>query len=136
MPTRSGEERRRGLGAAAKSVSEHLSSIVRLELELATIELKKKVASLGIGIGLGVGAAVFFFYMIGFGLAAIAAGLATAVSTWLALLIVTGGLLVLAGLLGFFAMRKINNGTPPVPEQAIEEAKLTTDALKSDGAPT
>jgi hypothetical protein len=30
-------------------------------------------------------------------------------------------------------MRAIKAGTPPVPEQAIEEAKLTTDALKGDG---
>jgi uncharacterized membrane protein YqjE len=136
MPTRSGEGRQRGLGAAARSVSEHLSSIVRLEIELATKELKQKVASIGVGIGLGVGAAVFFFYMLGFGLATIAAGLATAMSWWLALLIVTVGLLLLAALLGFLAMRKINKGTPPVPEQAILEAKLTTDALKSDGATT
>ena len=135
MPIRSGEERPRGLGAAAKSVSEHLSSIMRLEIELATAELKKKIASLGVGIGLGVGAAVFLFYMVGFGLATIAAGLATTMSTWLALLIVTVGLLLLAGLLGFLAKRKIDKGTPPVPEQAIEEAKLTTEALKRDGHP-
>jgi hypothetical protein len=31
------------------------------------------------------------------------------------------------------AVRRIKRGTPPVPEQAIEEAKLTTEALKSDG---
>ena len=132
MPTRGGEGRQRGLGAAAKSVSEHLSSIMRLEIELATIELKRKVASLGIGIGLGIGAAVFFFYMIGFGLATIAAALATTMSTWLALLIVTGALLLVAGLLGLLALRKITKGTPPVPEQAIREAQLTQTALKSD----
>ena len=39
-------------------------------------------------------------------------------------------LFVLAGLLGLLALRAIKKGTPPVPEQAIREAKLTTEALK------
>ena len=60
----------------------------------------------------------------------IAAALATFLSTWLALLIVTLGLLALAALLGVLALKKIKKGTPPVPEQAIREAKLTTEALK------
>lgn len=133
MPTRETDGRRPGVGQAARNVSEHLSSILRLEVELATMELKRKVAALGIGIGLGLGALVFLVFMLGFALATIAAALATAVATWLALLIVTAALLLLAGLLGFLALKSITKGTPPVPEQAIREAKLTTDALKSDG---
>lgn len=123
----------RSLGASAKEVAEHASSLVRLELELATLELKRKVMALGVGIGLGVGAAVLAVFALGFGLATIAAALATFISTWLALLIVTLGLLLLAGLLGVLALGRIKAGTPPVPEQAIREAKLTTAALKSDG---
>jgi hypothetical protein len=46
---------------------------------------------------------------------------------------VTLGLLALAGLLGLLARRRIRRGTPPVPEQASREAKLTTEALKADG---
>src|SRR5919197_1483832 len=42
------------------------------------------------------------------------------------------GLLLLAGLLGALALGRIRKGTPPVPEQAIREAKLTQTALKSD----
>jgi hypothetical protein len=30
-------------------------------------------------------------------------------------------------------MTKIKKGTPPLPEQAIHEAKLTSEALKSNG---
>jgi hypothetical protein len=131
MPTRAGERERRGLGPAAKLVSERVSAIVRLELELAAAELKKKIQALGVGIGLLVGAAVFGLYFIGFGLATIAAGLATAMSTWLALLIVTGFLLVLVVVLGLLGNSRVQKGAPPVPEQAIEEAKLTTEALKN-----
>jgi hypothetical protein len=122
-----------GLGTAAKQVAEHASALARLELELAGLELKRKFAALGLGVGLGVGAAVFLVFMLGFGLATIAAALATFLSTWLALLIVTGFLLLMAGLLGFLALRAVRRGTPPVPQQAIREAKLTTEAIKSNG---
>ena len=71
--------------------------------------------------------------MLGFGLATIVAALATFLATWLALLIVTVFLLLVAGLLGLLAMRSVRRGTPPVPQQAIREAKLTTEAIKSNG---
>jgi membrane protein implicated in regulation of membrane protease activity len=106
---------------------------VRLEMELASLELKRKLGALGAGIALGLGAAVVGVFMLGFALATIAAALATFMPTWLALLIVTGLLLLIAAVLGMLALRRIKRGTPPVPEQAIEEAKLTTTALKSDG---
>jgi 4-amino-4-deoxy-L-arabinose transferase-like glycosyltransferase len=119
-----------GVGGAAKSVAEHVSSIARLEIELAALELKNKVTAIGIGIGLGLGAAIFGLFGLGFVFATIAAALATFLPTWLALLIVTLGLFVLAGLLAVLARGKIKQVTPPVPEQAIREAKLTTEALK------
>jgi hypothetical protein len=129
MPTHEGE--RRGLGAAARLVSERASSLVRLELQLAAAELKQKVFALGLGIALLVGAAVFGLFALGFGLATAAAALATTVSTWLALLIVTGALVLLAGVLGAIGVGRLRKGTPPIPVQAIEEAKLTTEALKN-----
>ncbi len=123
-----------GIGAAAKQVTEHVSALAKLELELASLELKAKVAALGVGIGLGLGAAVFGLMMLGFALATIAAVLATFLSTWLSLLIVTLALLLITAVLGMTALRAIKRGSPPVPKQAIEEAKLTTNALKSDGS--
>jgi uncharacterized membrane protein YqjE len=121
-----------GLGAAVKEVTERVSALIRLELELASLELKRKLSALGVGIGLAVGAAVFGVFALGFLFATIAAGLATVVDTWLALLIVTLSLFVIAGVLGWVGLRSIKKGTPPVPEQAIREAKLTTTALKGD----
>jgi hypothetical protein len=129
MPTHEGE--RRGLGAAARLVSERASSLVRLELQLAAAELKQKVVALGLGIALLVTAGLFGLFALGFGLAAAAAALATTVSTWLALLIVMGSLVLLAGLLGAIGVGRLRKGTPPVPAAAIEEAKLTTEALKN-----
>jgi uncharacterized membrane protein YqjE len=133
MHTQETEHETPGLGATVKSVSERASSLVRLELELAALELKRKVSSLAVGIGLALTAAVLLVFALGFGLATIAAGIATAVAWWIALLIVTVGIVLVAGLLGFLGVRSIKKGTPPVPEQAIEEAKLTTEALKGNG---
>jgi uncharacterized membrane protein YqjE len=131
--TEHGSEHR--LGPAAKNVAEHASALVRLELELASLELKRKLTSFARGIAFGLVAAVLLLFALGFGIGAAAAGIATATSTWLALLIVTGGLILLAALLGVLALRSLKKGTPPVPEQALREARLTTEALKSDGNP-
>jgi hypothetical protein len=134
MPTPATERENATLGSATKEVAEHASALVRLELELAKLEIGRKVGALGAGIGLGLGAAVVAVYMVGFLFATIAAALATFLPTWLALLIVTLFLLLVASVLGLLAVNRIKKGTPPVPEQAIEEAKLTTEALKSDGS--
>jgi Putative Actinobacterial Holin-X, holin superfamily III len=120
-----------GVGAAVKDVADHAKALVGLEVELAKVELSRKLGALGVGIGLAVGAAVVAFYAVGFLFATVAAALATFLSTWLALLIVTLFLLVLAAVLGYVGFGRIKRGTPPVPEQAIEEAKLTTAAIKS-----
>jgi len=132
MPTPASENGR-SVGTAVKDVADHAKRVVNLELELAKLELSRKVASLGVGIGLVVAAALFGFYALGFGLASGAAGLATFLPTWLALLIVMVVLLLLTAIVGLVGVGRIKKGTPPVPEQAIQEAKLTTEALKSDG---
>ena len=123
----------RGLGAAVKDVTEHAKALVSLEIELASLELKRKLGAFGLGVALLIGAAAFGVFALGFGFATIAAALATFLSTWLALLIVTLFLLVVTGVLAFLGLGRLRKGSPPVPEQAIREAKLTTEALKSDG---
>lgn len=85
------------------------------------------------GVALGAGAAFVALFGLGFLLATIAVALAIVLDTWLALLLVTLGVLVLAGLLGLLARSRFKRGTPPVPEQALHEAKLTTEALKPNG---
>ncbi len=133
MPTPEAERNQRGLGAAVKEVTEHASTWFRLERELAIVELKKKVTSLGIGLVLAIAGALVALYALGFLFATIAAALATFMPTWLALLVVTVVLVATSGILAFVGLGKIKRGTPPVPEQAIREAKLTTTALKGNG---
>ena len=131
MPTRAAEGS--GVGMSAKQVAEHASTLAKLELELAGLELKKKAGAFGTGIGLGIGAAVVAFYGVGFLFATAAVALAIVVDPWLAVLLVTVGLFVIAGILGLLARSQIKRATPPLPEQAIREAKLTSEALKANG---
>jgi hypothetical protein len=131
MPTQ--ETERRGLGAAIKDVTEHAKTWFRLEQELAALELKKKATAFGVGIGLGLGALVVVLYAIGFLFATVAAALDTVMPHWLSLLVVALALFLTAGILGALAIGRIKKGTPPVPERAIQEAKLFTGALKGNG---
>jgi hypothetical protein len=125
MPTRESE----GFGGAAKRVADHARSLVGLELELAKLELQRKLGAMGVGLGLGIGAAVLALCGLGFLLATLALVLAIVLDAWLAALIMTLVLFAIAGVLGMLAVRAFRRGTPPVPEQAIKEAKLTTAAL-------
>ena len=120
-----------GLSGATKRVADHARSFVRLELQLAAAEMKKRVAALGLGIALAAAAAVFALTALFFGLAAATAGIATALPVWLALLIMFGGLFLLAGILGGAGFALLKKGSKPVPEQAIAEAQLTTEALRN-----
>jgi Putative Actinobacterial Holin-X, holin superfamily III len=120
-----------GLSTAARRVTEHAKSIVQLELRLAATEVKRKLVALAAGIGLVAGAAVFGLLAVVFAVAAAAAALATAMAVWAALLVMFGALLLLAGILGAVGAGMLKRGSPPVPEQAIEEARLTTEALRN-----
>ena len=130
MRTPGAENGRPGVGAAAKEVAEHASTLARLELELAGLEMKRKAGALGAGVGLGVGAALLALYGVGFLLATAAAALATFLATWLALLIVALVLLAVTGILAAAARSQLRRATPPLPEQAIAEARRTTEAIK------
>jgi tetrahydromethanopterin S-methyltransferase subunit C len=120
-----------GLSGATKRVADHARSFVELELQLATAELKKKAQAVAAGLGLTVGAAIVAFLALVFGLLAAAAGLATTMPVWAALLIVCGALILIAAILGFVGYKLLQKGTQPLPEQALEEAELTAEALRN-----
>ena len=93
-------------------------------------QLKRKAAALGIGAALMASAAVFAFLALTFGLAAAAAGLATTLTVWESLLIVCDALILLTAILVGVGYIMLQKGAKPVPEQAVEEAQLTTEALR------
>jgi Flp pilus assembly protein TadB len=121
----------RGIRASIRRVVAHARSLSELQKELAALELKQKASSLGAGAALGVAAGIMALYAIGFGLATAAVALALVLDLWLALLIVFGALVLLTVILGLVAKTMVKKGTPLAPEQAIEEARLTKQALRS-----
>src|SRR5581483_2534918 len=74
--------------------------------------------------------AVVALFALGFLAAGGAAALALVLPVWAALLVVGGILLGLTLLLAMLGIRSLRAGTPPVPEEAIQEARLTTDAAR------
>jgi hypothetical protein len=128
MPTRA-ETRNGGVQAAVQEVVEHARTVVRLEAELAALEVREKIGALLTGAMLLAAGGLLAIFALGFLLATVAAALATFLSTWLALLLVGGGLLVVAGVLLGVGASRLRSGVPPVPEKAIMEARLTGAAL-------
>jgi Putative Actinobacterial Holin-X, holin superfamily III len=122
-----------GVFSRVKAVKRQLRSLAALNLELAKLEEKQKATALGIAGGLAAGAAALAVYGIGFSFAAAAAGLAEALPLWLSLLIVAAVILLVAGILGFLAMRFAQKASPPQPSQAIREAELTLKTLRGNG---
>jgi hypothetical protein len=107
MPTRGAEHP--SVGTAAKQVAEHAGTLAKLKLELIRLEVKTKA----VAVGLGIGAAVLAVFGLAFLFATIAVVLAIVLDTWLALLLVTLGLFVIAGILGLLARARLKSGSPP-----------------------
>jgi len=111
-------------------VNRRLRSLVELNIELAKLEGKQKATALGMAAGFAAGAAALVFYAVGFGFAAVAAGLNEALPLWASLLIVMGVLLAVAAVLGLLAKRSAGRLSPPLPSAAIAEAQRTLKALE------
>jgi Putative Actinobacterial Holin-X, holin superfamily III len=124
----------RGLRASLQRVIRHAQALAQLNKELARSEMKRKGAALGTGTALVIAAGVFLFFVVGLGIATAAAALAIVLDLWLALLILFGAFLFVAILLALVGVKMIKEGTPPVPEQALEEARLTRQVLKGGHA--
>jgi membrane protein len=123
-----------GLTDATKRVADHARSLVQLEVQLALTEIKRKAVALGAGIGLTVVAAAVGFFALAFALAGGAALLATHVRVWLALLLIAAALILLAGLLAMIGVQLLRRGAKPVPDRAIDEARLTREMLRDERA--
>ncbi len=106
-----------------KQLSEQSSRLARQEVELAKAELAVKGKRAGIGAGMFGGAGVFGVYALGALIATAILALATALAAWLAALIVTVVLGAIAGVLALQGKNKVQQATPPIPEQATESVK-------------
>ena len=111
------------LAELVKQLSEQTSRLARQEVDLAKAELAIKGKRAGIGAGMFGGAGAFAFYGLGALTAAAILALAMALAAWLAALIVAVALAAIAGGLALQGKSKVEQATPPVPEQAAESVK-------------
>lgn len=118
-----GDLRERPIGDLLKQLSQETTTLVRQELELAKAEVAEKGKKAGAGAGMFGGAGISALLGLGSLTAALIAALDTAMPTWLAALIVGVVWLGVAGVLAMTGKTKVQEASPPVPEQAIESSK-------------
>jgi uncharacterized membrane protein YqjE len=106
-----------------KQLSAQTTTLVRQEIELAKVELAEKGKRAGLGASMFGGAGALGFYAFGALTACAILALATAVSGWLAALIVAAVYGAIAGVLALSGKKQVAAATPPVPEQALDSTK-------------
>jgi Putative Actinobacterial Holin-X, holin superfamily III len=118
------------LAELTKRLADQASSLAEKEVELAKTELALKGKRLGIGAGAFGAAGLVGLYALGALVAAAVLALAIVLDAWLAALLVALGLGTVAGVLAVAGKKKVEEGTPPAPEQAIESTKTDVEYTK------
>ena len=116
-----------GLGGAAGRVAAHARRLVALEVDLARSEVQRKARAAGLGLGRAAGAALLAVIGLLLLVAAAVVALTLVLPDWAAVLVAAGAALLVAGGLAAAAVKSMR---APVPQQALEEARLTRDALR------
>jgi hypothetical protein len=89
-----------------------------------------KAKRIGIGAGAFGVAGLIGLFALGALTATLILALATAMEGWLAALIVTVLYAAIAGAAALLGKRKVEEGTPPVPERAIDTTKEDVEYVK------
>src|SRR4051794_29563559 len=128
------EPRGKSIAELVFDVSERTSSLVREEIELAKAEISEKVTKIMRGSAVGVAAGVFAFLALILVMEGFAWLLNEEVfdNSWAGFLVEALIFLLVAAGAGLFAYRTLKAGAPPVPAQAIEEAKLIRTTIEGE----
>jgi uncharacterized membrane protein YqjE len=121
----------RSVSELVQQLSTQTGELVRQELRLAQVEMQEKGKRVGTGAGLFGGGGLVALYGVGLLLVAAALLLATALEPWIAVAIVGGALLLLAGLLALTGKKQVDQAKPLAPQQAIETTKQDIDHVKA-----
>jgi uncharacterized membrane protein YqjE len=118
------------LNELVQRASSQTASLVRKEIRLAQVELQEKGKRAGIGAGMFGGSGVVALYGVGTLTGAAILALATAMTGWLAALVVAVVLFAVAGVLALSGKRQLQRATPPAPEAAIESVQTDIEEVK------
>jgi MFS family permease len=113
----------RSLADLGRRLSLQTTELVRHEVELAKAELRVKGKRAGIGASMFGGAGALGVYALGALTAAIIAGIAEALPVWAAALIVAALYGATAGILALRGKKKVQQATPPLPEETVQSVK-------------
>lgn len=113
-----------------QQLSEQTSRLARQEIELAKAEMATKGKRLGLGAGAFGGAGLVALFGLGALTAAVILLLASAITPWLAALIVAVVYLAVAGVLALVGKSKVESATPPLPERAVASVKRDVEQTK------
>jgi MFS family permease len=113
----------RPVGELVKEATEQAQTLVRQEIELAKAELSEKGKKAGIGVGMFGGAGLFGLFAFGALTAAFIAAVDLALPFWAAALIVAAVYGAIAGVLALTGKNKVQEASPPVPEEAVDNVK-------------
>ena len=111
------------LADLARQLSNQTTELVHHEVELAKAELRDKGKRAGVGAGMFGGAGALGLYALGALTAAIIAGIAEALPVWASALIVAALYGAVAGILALRGKKKVQEATPPLPEETVESVK-------------
>jgi uncharacterized membrane protein YqjE len=120
----------RPVGELLQQLSTQTQTLVRDEMELARAELTEKGKTVGLGAGMFGGAGLFGLFAFGALTAAIILVLAEGMAAWIAALIVAVVYGAVAGVLALTGKKKVEQGTPPVPEEAVESTRADVQRAK------
>ncbi len=115
--------RERPAGELLQELSDHTTTLVRKEIELAKAELGEKGRKAGLGAGMFGGAGLFGVFAFAALTTCAVVALDSAMPLWLAALIVAVVYGAIAGVLALQGRSKVQEAGPPVPEQATESVK-------------
>jgi len=115
--------REHGTGELLRELSDHTTTLVRQEIELAKAELGEKGKKAGLGAGMFGGAGLFGVFALAALTTCIIVALDSAMPLWLAALIVAVVYGAIAAVLALQGRNKVQEAGPPVPEQATESVK-------------
>lgn len=117
------ELRERPTADLLKELSDHTTTLVKQEIDLAKAELSEKGKKAGLGAGMFGGAGLFGVFAFAALTTCIIAALESPLNLWLAALIVAVVYAVVAGVLALQGRNKVKEAGPPVPEQTTESVK-------------
>ena len=113
----------RSVADLGRQLSNQTTELVRHEVELAKAELRVKGKRAGVGASMFGGAGAFGLYALGALTAAIIAGIAEVLPVWASALIVAALYGAIAGILALRGRKKVQQATPPLPEETVQSVK-------------